>query len=148
MRNPSQRLADLRAQRASILTGIKRLREIAARRGVDVLRAATRESLDYAERRTRDALAAMPDGESTAEDFVEGRDGEIPLRVHATVSGESLELDFEGTADAGQGQPQLPALGDQGRQLLRGSRGLRSRRAPLGRAPGGRSRSARPRDRC
>jgi N-methylhydantoinase B len=108
MRNPAQRLADLRAQRASILTGIKRLREIAERRGVDLLRAATREALDYAERRTRDALTAMPDGESTAEDFVEGRDGEIPLRVRATVSGEELELDFEGTAEQVRGNLNCP----------------------------------------
>jgi len=108
MRNPAQRLADLRAQRASILTGIKRLREIAGRRGTEVLRAATREALDYAERRTRDALSAMPDGEGSAEDFVEGRDGEIPLRVRATVSGEELELDFEGTADQIRGNLNCP----------------------------------------
>ena len=108
MRNPDQRLADLRAQRASILTGIRRLRELAGRRGIDQLRAATQEALDYAERRTRAALSAMPDGESTAEDFVEGRDGEIPLRVRATVSGEELELDFDGTAEQVQGNLNCP----------------------------------------
>jgi N-methylhydantoinase B len=108
MRNPAQRLADLRAQRASILTGIERLRKIAQRRGVDALRAATREALDYAERRTRAALREMPDGESTAEDSLEGRDGEIALRVRATVAGDSLELDFTGSADQVRGNLNCP----------------------------------------
>jgi N-methylhydantoinase B len=108
MRNPPQRLADLRAQRASILTGIRRLREIAERRGIEELRAATREALDYAERRTRAALEEMPDGESAAEDFLEGRDGEIALRVRATVDADSLELDFEGSAGQVRGNLNCP----------------------------------------
>jgi N-methylhydantoinase B len=99
MRNPEQRLADLRAQRAANLTGIERLRQLAQRHGPDMLRTATREILDYAERRTRAALAEMPDGDSTAEDLLEGRDGDIRLRLRATVSGDSLELDFAKSAE-------------------------------------------------
>jgi len=99
MRNPEQRLADLRAQRAANLTGIRRMRELAERHGIELLRIATREILDYAERRTRAGLAAMRDGESTAEDVLEGRDGDIALRLRATVRGETLELDFDGSAE-------------------------------------------------
>ena len=138
MRNPEQRLADLRAQRAANLTGIRRLRQLAERRGIELLRAATAEILDYAERRTRAALDRMPDGESSAEDVLEGLDGDIPLRLRATVRGDSLELDFDGQRRADRGQPQLPALGDQGGLLLRRARRLRPGRAALGRrlAPG------------
>jgi N-methylhydantoinase B len=108
MRNPDQRLADLRAQRAANLTGIRRMRELAARHGSELLRTATREILDYAERRTRSSLSEMPDGESTAEDVLEGRDGDIPLRVRATLRGDSLELDFEGTSDQIAGNLNCP----------------------------------------
>jgi N-methylhydantoinase B len=97
MRNPEQRLADLRAQRAANLTGIRRLSQLADRHGAELLGAATAEILDYAERRTRAALSEMPDGESEAEDVLEGRDGDITLRLRATVAGDSLELDFDGT---------------------------------------------------
>ena len=38
MRNPEQRLADLRAQRAANLTGIRRLRQLAERHGLELLR--------------------------------------------------------------------------------------------------------------
>jgi N-methylhydantoinase B len=108
MRNPEQRLADLRAQRAANLTGIRRLRQLAQRHGLDLLRTATREILDYAERRTRAALAEMPDGESTAEDLLEGHEGDIRLRVTATVRGELLELDFGGSAEQVAGNLNCP----------------------------------------
>ena len=109
MRNPEQRLADLRAQRAANLTGILRLRRLAEREGVDRLGSATAEILDYAERRTRSALEAMPDGESSADDVLEGRDGDdIHLRLNAAVSGDSLTLDFEGTADQIEGNLNCP----------------------------------------
>ena len=108
MRNPEQRLADLRAQRAANLTGIQRLRQLAERHGVGQLRTATAEILDYAERRTRAALSEMPDGESSAEDVLEGLDDDIPLRVTATVRGDSLELDFEGSAEQVGGNLNCP----------------------------------------
>ncbi len=108
MRNPDQRLADLRAQRAANLTGIRRLRQLADRHGRDLLATATGEILDYAERRTRAALSEMPDGESTAEDLLEGRDGDIRLRVRAVVRGDSLELDFEGSAEQVRGNLNCP----------------------------------------
>jgi N-methylhydantoinase B len=108
MRNPEQRLADLRAQRAANLTGIRRLTQLAQRNGIDLLRTATAEILDYAERRTRAALEAMPDGESAAEDLLEGRDDDIRLRLRATVSGDSLDLDFEGSAEQVAGNLNCP----------------------------------------
>jgi N-methylhydantoinase B len=109
MRNPEQRLADLRAQRAANLTGNRRLRQLAQRQGLELLRAATVEILDYAERRTRAALDEMPDGEATASEVLEGRDGsDIELRLRASVRGDSLELDFEGTAEQVEGNLNCP----------------------------------------
>jgi N-methylhydantoinase B len=108
MRNPEQRLADLRAQRAANLTGIKRLGQLAERHGIEELRTATAEILDYAERRTRAALEEMTDGESSAEEVLEGLEGDIALRVKATVRGDSLELDFEGSAEQVQGNLNCP----------------------------------------
>jgi N-methylhydantoinase B len=108
MRNPEQRLADLRAQRAANLTGIRRLRRLAERHGTDLLATAAAEILDYAERRTRAALSGMPDGDSVAEDVLEGRDGDIRLRVKATIRGDALELDFTGTDEQVAGNLNCP----------------------------------------
>jgi N-methylhydantoinase B len=55
MRGPRQRVADLRAQLAANRAGAARLAELAERHGLDALREAMAETLDYAERRTRTA---------------------------------------------------------------------------------------------
>ena len=110
MRNPEQRLADFRAQRAANLVGIARMRELAERAiDLEVFRDGLREILDYAERRTRAALAALPDGEGQAEDFLEAVDGSrISLRVRAVIEGEQLTLDFSGTDPQVEGNLNCP----------------------------------------
>ena len=98
MRQPDQRRADLRAQLAANRAGQRRLRELAERTGIETLRAAMAEVLDYAERRTRACLAALPDGTRTATDLLEAAEGDLELRLTATVDGERLALDFTGSA--------------------------------------------------
>ena len=77
MRNPAQRRADLRAQLAANRTGAARLAGLAETHGADLLREAMEATLDYAERRTRARIAELPDGEHTAEDVLEARDGDL-----------------------------------------------------------------------
>ncbi len=112
MRNPPQRLADLRAQRAANLTGERRLLELAARHGTDDLRAGMSEILDYAERRTRASLARLRDGEHAAEDTLEddarGESRDIHLRVTARIEGDRLTLDFTGTDPQVEGNLNCP----------------------------------------
>ncbi len=101
MRSPRQRLADLRAQRAANRVGELRLGELAQQYGPEQLRAGMAETLDYAERRTRAALAELPDGEFEAADVLEddatGERRDVTLRVTAKVDGDRLSLDFSGT---------------------------------------------------
>jgi N-methylhydantoinase B len=101
MRSPRQRLADLRAQAAANRLGELRLAELVERHGLAGLRAGTAAILDYAERRTRAALADLPDGTYGAEDVLEddarGEPRDAVLRLTATIAGERLRLDFSGT---------------------------------------------------
>jgi N-methylhydantoinase B len=111
MRNPAERLADLRAQRAANLVGGERIAELLARHGLEELTAAQAEILDYAERRTRASLAEVPDGSYEATDALEaGPDGadDAVLRVTARVAGNSLTLDFTGTDDQLDGNLNCP----------------------------------------
>ncbi|HVY79030.1 MAG TPA: hydantoinase B/oxoprolinase family protein [Solirubrobacterales bacterium] len=105
MRFPRQRLADLRAQAAANRIGAARLRELAERHGRAELHTGMVEILAYAERRTRAALADLPDGTYPAaevlEDDAQGEPRDAVLRVDATIRGERLILDFSGT------EPQL-----------------------------------------
>ncbi len=108
MRQPEQRRADLRAQLAANRIGARRLGELAERLGVDALREATTAVLDYAERRTRACLAALPDGPREARDVLEAIGGDVELRLVATVDGDRLVLDFAGSAAQDSGNLNCP----------------------------------------
>ena len=108
MRQPAQRRADLRAQLAANRIGAQRLIELADRLGAGALREATAAVLDYAERRTRACIAALPDGPRAARDVLEGIDGDIELRLVATVDGDRLILDFAGSAPQHRGNLNCP----------------------------------------
>jgi N-methylhydantoinase B len=108
MRQPAERRADLRAQVAANRTGARRLSELATRLGADTLRAATAEVLDYAERRTRACLRALPDGEREARDVLEARSGDLELRLSARVQDDELYLDFGGSAPQDEGNVNCP----------------------------------------
>ena len=108
MRNPRQREADLRAQLAANRAGAERLTALIERYGIDSVREAMSETLDYAERRTRARLAELGDGTRTASDVLEGAEGDLELRLEATVDGDELALDFSGSADQHEGNLNCP----------------------------------------
>jgi N-methylhydantoinase B len=108
MRQPSQRRADLRAQLAANLTGVRRLAELAQRMGPRRLREGNAAVLDYAERRMRACIAALPDGAMHAQDVLEAPDGDLHLRLSARVRGDTLTLDFSGSAAQHDGNLNCP----------------------------------------
>jgi N-methylhydantoinase B len=112
MRAPRQRLADLRAQQAANRVGELRLGELCNRLGAEALRTGTAEILAYSERRTRAAIAELPDGSYWAEDVLEGdwngEERDLVLRLEATISGDSLRLDFSGSEEQADGNLNCP----------------------------------------
>ena len=108
MRNPRQREADLRAQLAAGRAGAERVAALIERFGLDTVHAGMRETLDYAERRTRARLAELPDGSLEAADVLEADHGDIELRLTATVAGSELTLDFSGSAEQHEGNLNCP----------------------------------------
>jgi N-methylhydantoinase B len=105
MRQPDQRRADLRAQLAANRTGASRLAELHARMP---LAEALEETIAYAERRTRAAIAALPDGTRRATDVLEAAEGDLTLRLAAKVLGDELWLDFSGSAAQHEGNLNCP----------------------------------------
>jgi N-methylhydantoinase B len=107
MRQPAQRRADFRAQLAANRAGAAQLEALAAA-GIEALQAAMADVLDYAERRTRAALAALPDGTRTAADLLEAAEGDLELRLAAHVDGDEITLDFTGSAPQHPGNLNCP----------------------------------------
>jgi N-methylhydantoinase B len=108
MRNPDERLGDLRAQLAAHRLAELRITELCAKRGLDAIRAAMDELLAYSELRIRTGIAALSDGRFEAEDVVEAPEGDLPIRVAVTIRGDEVELDFAGTAQQHGGNLNCP----------------------------------------
>jgi N-methylhydantoinase B len=105
VRTPDVRRGDLRAQLAANGVAQERLTDLIERRSEGIVLQAFDAVLAYAERRTREAIAALPDGTHVAHGEIEGdgvSDGDIPLRVAITVKGDEVHVDFAGSA------PQVP----------------------------------------
>ena len=120
MRNPAERLADLRAQRAanssSAPTRFGELVDRTRRRA----RSATgmAEILDYAERRTRAALAELADGSRTPRTSLEGarRDAHRAAGRASRRGRRDAASTSRDPPRPGRRQPQLPARRHQGRR--------------------------------
>jgi N-methylhydantoinase B len=108
MRNPDERRGDLRAQLAANRLASRRLGELSGRRGRELVVAAMDELHDYAERRVRAAIAALPDGRFEASDVLEAEEGDLELRAAVTIDGDELEIDFAGTAAQYEGNLNCP----------------------------------------
>ena len=100
-RLPIQVIGDLRAQLAACNAGERGLAGLLEKYGADVLRPYLDELKNLAERMMKDEIAAIPDGEYYAEDFIDGV-GEKPeplkIAVLVKVDGDQITLDFAGTS--------------------------------------------------
>jgi len=110
VRNPGERRADLRAQRAANERGARRMGELLDDHG-DRLLAAFDAVIDYSRSRLQGEIAEIPDGEYRSKDALEGdgiSDESIPIEVAVRVDGRAIEVDFSGTADQVAGNVNAP----------------------------------------
>src|SRR5436853_274990 len=94
-------LGSLRAQRSALRVGELRLVELAQRYGRDTVLAAMDEIIARSEASVRAAIAKIPDGVYTFEDFLDDYGpGTEPLRVHVTVTvaGDGVTVDYTGSS--------------------------------------------------
>ncbi len=106
-------LGDLRSQIGSAQLGVRRLHDLLDRFGADAVEAAVDWFIDSTARRFRDEIAAWPDGVYVADAYADHDPwGNEDVRIHvtATVCGDRLGVDFDGT-DA---RPHLQAWSSYG----------------------------------
>ncbi|MDQ3378716.1 MAG: hydantoinase B/oxoprolinase family protein [Actinomycetota bacterium] len=108
MRNPDERRGDLRAQLAAHTLADRRVEELCARRGRRRVREAMDELLAYSERVVRSALRALPDGRFEGADALETPQGLLEIRAAVTIEGDTIDIDFEGTAPQYRGNLNCP----------------------------------------
>jgi N-methylhydantoinase B len=115
-RIPDERRGDHFAQIAACRLGVRRLAEIGARHGVDLLAQVFDELCQRTGARMRAAIAGLPDGVYGFEDVMDD-DGlgttDIPIRLQITIDGDRATFDWRGTAAQVRGNINLPVNATQ-----------------------------------
>jgi N-methylhydantoinase B len=108
MRVPDEREGDLNASLGACKVAEARIRKLLAKYGSPVVTDALDVHLDRTERRLRERIAALPDGDYFYEDYLEfyneGALDPVLARIKLTVAGDQIIADFEGT------NPQVPGV--------------------------------------
>jgi len=102
VRNPEERLGDLRAQTASLARGKTRLHDLLKKYSSDYLFAVVDQLKNYAEKLMRSAINVLPNGAYSYTDYLDD-DGittkSIPISVDLIVHGSTVTADFSRSAD-------------------------------------------------
>ncbi len=110
-RMPDLVIGDMHAQVAAIRTGERRIHDILAKFGRARVDEAIRILAEHGERAARQALAALPKGTWTATDILDDdgiSDDPVKMQVTVTITDETFEVDFAGSASATHGPVNMP----------------------------------------
>jgi N-methylhydantoinase B len=105
-RIPEQNWGDVKALLAALATAERRIGELVRRYGAPTVAGGMADLLDYGERRARQIIAGIPDGDYSFVDYLEGHgfsDYHARIKVRLSIRGSELHMDFGGT------DPQLRA---------------------------------------
>lgn len=99
-------LGDMEAQIAAARIGVERFEALIDKYGLETVRAASDDLMDYSERMLRAEIEKLPDGTYSAEGFIDGfvdhpdpRYRDLRIAAAVTVAGSDIHVDLTGTAD-------------------------------------------------
>jgi N-methylhydantoinase B len=111
IRVPDKTLGDIRAQASANFVGVRRVKEIYEKYSPIVTQNCLDMLLNGSEARIRAALKDIPDGTYTGVDWVDDdgfSDEPIKLQVNVHKAGDSVAVDFDGTASQVKGNINCP----------------------------------------
>jgi N-methylhydantoinase B len=117
IRIPEKTLEDFRAQAATTVGGVARVKNLIHKYGLDTFKECTSMLLDYGETMMRRAISLMPDGTCTGVDQVDDdgiSDQPLRLQVNVHVDGDGMRVDFDGSSKQARGNINCPWSCTQG----------------------------------
>jgi N-methylhydantoinase B len=106
VRDPETFRGDFLSQLAALEMGSRSIRALTDRYGSDMIISVSAALLDHSEAAMKAAIRALPDGVYTGEDFVDGdglEPGQKRIAVTLAIEGDTLTVDFAGTAPQAMG---------------------------------------------
>jgi len=120
-RIPEQNWGDISAMLAALAMADRRIQELIARYGIEMVLTGITAVLDHAEMQVRALIRAIPDGRYVFWDYMEGDQfGWPPIRVKLTldVTGDEILCDFTGTELQVRGAFNLASYNQNGHYML------------------------------
>ncbi|MFZ0449101.1 MAG: hydantoinase B/oxoprolinase family protein [Desulfatiglandaceae bacterium] len=117
IRIPEKTMEDFRAQAATTMVGVKRVKDLVRKYGIEVFRECTRMLTDYSEGIVRRFLADLPDGTYTGVDYLDDDgivDEPVKVQVNVHIRGDEMHVDFEGSSPQTLGNVNCPWACSQG----------------------------------
>ncbi len=114
VRLPDMSIGDMWAQVSGLRTGEKRIGELCAKYGKQTVKEAIQRLLKNSADFSRSRVAAIPDGVYTASGMMDKDvlgNGPFPIRVAVTIKGDSMTVDFTGSAKQTPGPINLTHAG-------------------------------------
>jgi N-methylhydantoinase B len=98
-------VGDMEAQVAACRIGAERFEELIERYGIETVKGASEDLMDYSERLLRREIEKLPDGSYAAEGFIDGfqedpnpANRDLRIKATVTVEGSDIHVDLTGTS--------------------------------------------------
>ncbi|MGD2124557.1 MAG: hydantoinase B/oxoprolinase family protein [Desulfobacteraceae bacterium] len=117
IRIPEKTMEDFRAQAATTFVGVKRVKELVSKYGIEVFHECTHMLLDYSENMVRWFIASLPDGDYTGLDYLDDDgcvDESVKVQVNVHIKGDTVNVDFDGSSPQTKGNVNCPWSCTQG----------------------------------
>lgn len=111
-RRPRHTIGDIQSQVSAVVTGVRRMQELADKYGADTVVEAMQAINDHGERLSRMALKKLPKGTWSTVDHIDEDGVEvgklIPLKCTVTITDEEMVIDWTGSAKDVKGPLNVP----------------------------------------
>ncbi|MBW1691761.1 MAG: hydantoinase B/oxoprolinase family protein [Deltaproteobacteria bacterium] len=117
IRIPEKTLADFRAQAATTLGGVSRVKELISKYGLGVFRECINMLMDYSENRIRRFIKDLPNGTYKGEDWIDDDgyiDEPVKLQVNIKIRDDTMRVDFRGSSPQTKGNINCPLSCSEG----------------------------------
>lgn len=111
MRIPEKTLEDFRAEAATTMWGVERVKALIDKYGLDVFVQSTRDLQDYSERMMRAAIERMPAGRYVGRDQLDDdgiTEDPVTVQVNVEIEGDHMTVDFAGSSPQTAGNVNCP----------------------------------------
>ncbi len=111
IRIPEKTMEDLRAQAATTVIGVERIKALVKKYGLDVFQKCTSMLSDHSEKKVRAFLESVPDGDYTGIDYLDDDgcvDTPVKIQLNIHIKGDEMKVDFNGSSPQTKGNVNSP----------------------------------------